>query len=273
MEYTVQSTSNADNVSISFSAKPSIEIRNTLKTKGFRWSPVKRSWYASPTPSTKQIAKSFVKEQSLPLNKVINGDCINVMQSLPARTIDLIVTDPPYLVNYKDRTGRSIIGDNDGSWVIPAFTEMYRVLKIDSICIAFCGWNSFSTFIDAGKQAGFRTIGQIVWAKNYASSTKYLAHHHEQAIVLAKGNPIKPVAPLKSIQPWKYSGNRLHPTQKHPSVIEPLVRTFSKPNDIILDPFCGSGTTLEVARDLNRKYIGIDKDPEFANTANRRLES
>lgn len=57
------------------------------------------------------------------------GDCIQRMQSMASNSIDLIVTDPPYLVNYHDRLGRKIIGDNQSDWLKPAFSEIYRLLK------------------------------------------------------------------------------------------------------------------------------------------------
>lgn len=66
---------------------------------------------------------------SVPANKVLHGDCISVMQSLPDNSIDFILTDPPYLVRYQDRDGRSIRNDSNSDWLVPAFYECHRVLK------------------------------------------------------------------------------------------------------------------------------------------------
>ena len=249
MNYSIQSTIYQDTVRIKFSEMPPIDIRHSLKSNGFMWSNLHRNWFSPCTSQAKDFAQSL-SATNLPRNKIIKGDCVDVMQELPSESIDLVVTDPPYLVNYKDRAGRSIMGDNDDSWVKPAFAELYRLMKPNSFCVSFCGWNSIGTFIAAGELAGFRAIGHIIWNKSYASSTYYLAYHHEQAIILAKGSPAKPNKPLKSVLPWTYTGNKLHPTQKHPDVISPLIETFSQPNDIVLDPFCGSGTTLATAHDL-----------------------
>ena len=60
---------------------------------------------------------------------ILNDDCIEALKPVPDETVDLVLTDPPYIVNYKDRSGRSILGDDNGDWLKPAFTQIYRVLK------------------------------------------------------------------------------------------------------------------------------------------------
>jgi DNA modification methylase len=62
-------------------------------------------------------------------NKILHGDCIDAMRQMPAATVDFILTDPPYLVNYRDRLGRSIDNDANSDWLKPAMAEAYRVLK------------------------------------------------------------------------------------------------------------------------------------------------
>src|SRR5436190_821631 len=61
----------------------------------------------------------------------------------------------------------------------------------------------------------------------------------------------------------KYTGNNLHPTQKPVSVLTPLVESFSNPGDVVLDPFCGSGSTLLAARELNRRFLGIELSKQY----------
>src|SRR5215467_3622778 len=74
------------------------------------------------------------------LNSIILGDCCLVMQQFPDNSVDLVLTDPPYLINYKSRDGRNITGDVDDAWLMPAFAEAYRVLKRGGFCISFYGW-------------------------------------------------------------------------------------------------------------------------------------
>jgi site-specific DNA-methyltransferase (adenine-specific) len=72
---------------------------------------------------------------------------------------------------------------------------------------------------------------------------------------------------------WNYTGNKLHPTQKPLNVLSSLVRAFSRPGDHVLDPFCGSGSTIVAALRLGRSAIGIELDPKFAEAAKSRLEA
>ena len=148
------------------------------------------------------------------LNRVTRGDCIDVMQQMPSKSVDFIATDPPYLVRYLDRSGRSVKNDDNDAWIDPAFAQMHRVLKDNSFCVSFYAWNKADRFIEAWKKAGFRIAGHIVFTKKYASSARFMSYQHEQAYLLAKGNPQAPVNPPPDVIPWTYTGNKLHPTQK-----------------------------------------------------------
>lgn len=125
-------------------------------------------------------------------DRLIQGDCTQILKTLPRESADLVLTDPPYFVRYKDRSGRTIANDERPESVLGAFSDLYRMLKPDSFCISFYGWNKVDAFFQAWTQAGFRPVGHIVWRKNYASSRGFLKAHHEQAYVLAKGSPAKP---------------------------------------------------------------------------------
>lgn len=142
----------------------------------------------------------------LPVNRILAGDCIPVMQGFPDACIDLVVTDPPYLVRYRDRKGCNVHNDDRADWVGPAFRQIHRVLKPDAFCVSFYGWPHVETFMTAWKQAGFRPVGHMVWHKDYASRTGFLQARHEQAYLLAKGSPSRPDRPLSDVQPCTYTG-------------------------------------------------------------------
>src|ERR1700686_2990168 len=76
---------------------------------------------------------------------------------------------------------------------------------------------------------------------------------------------------LPDVLGWVYTGNRLHPTQKPVPSLKPVIEAFTRRGDIVLDPFCGSGSTLLAAKILGRRYIGIELDAEHSKTAERRL--
>jgi adenine-specific DNA-methyltransferase len=207
-----------------------------------------------------------------PHNQVLQGDCTRVLRQLPDGCIDLIVTDPPYGVRYQDRLRRTVANDDDLTGVLSAFTDLYRVLRSDSLCISFYGWGLVDDFFRAWRRAGFQPVGHIVWVKDYASRVRFLRYRHEQAFLLAKGHPRLPRKPIDDIQPWVYSGNIDHPTQKSVRVLTPLIEAFTERGQLVLDPFAGSGSTLVAAAITGRRYLGIELEQKYCALARGRLE-
>jgi len=207
------------------------------------------------------------------VNEIINDDCLSVLKKLPSQSIDFVLTDPPYLVNYHSRDNRTIRNDVDDAWLKPVSSEIYRVLKQDSFFVSFYGWQAADKFLGAWREAGFRPVGHLVWTKRYASSERYLRHCHEEAFLLAKGNPYKPSTLIPDTLPWEYTGNILHPTEKPVSGLLPVILAFSRPGHVVLDPFAGSGSTLLAAKILGRNYLGVEIDSDYYRTAARRLQN
>jgi DNA modification methylase len=191
-------------------------------------------------------------------NTILHGDCIEIMRKIPADSMDFILTDPPYLVNYCDRTGRTIQNDVHGDWLKPAMKEAYRVLKLDRLAVMFYGWNKVDEFFAAWREAGFYPVGHLVFRKDYASKCRLVRYQHEQAYLLAKGRPPLPKNPIADVIDVSYSGNKMHPTQKPISALVPLIRSFTLRGELVLDPFAGSGSSCAAALLTGRKYIGIE---------------
>jgi site-specific DNA-methyltransferase (adenine-specific) len=126
----------------------------------------------------------------------MHGDCLAIMPQLAARSVDFILTDPPYIAFYRSRDNQTLHNDDNAEWLAPSFAEVYRVLKNDACAISFYGWPKVDLFFAAWKQAGFRIAGHIVFRKRYASKTAFLQYRHEAAYLLVKGNPAFPAAPL-----------------------------------------------------------------------------
>jgi site-specific DNA-methyltransferase (adenine-specific) len=217
------------------------------------------------------------KEQSKQLisgpqaNTVLQGDCVKVLRTLPRCSVDFVLTDPPYLAHYCSRDGRTVANDGNAAWLKPAFAEIFCVLCRDSFCISFYGWHQADKFITAWRDAGFRLAGHLTFTKQYASTERFLQYRHENAYLLAKGNPQPPTQRIPDVLEWKYSGNRLHPTQKPLCVLTPLIQTFSRPGDLVHDPFCGSGSTLLAAKLQGRSFIGIELDARHCEVALTRV--
>src|SRR5262249_6883105 len=191
----------------------------------------------------------------------------------PAGSIDCIITDPPYLVNFVDRSGRALQNDNpnDGQWLLPAYEQMYRVLKDNSFCVSFYGYTRAEWFLWAWREAGFRVEEHLTFIKHYPSSTGHVARHHEQAYVLSKGKPTVN-ATIRNVIEFPYSGNKYHPSQKPIEALIPLVTAFSKPQVIIYDPFMLSTSTCIAAQQMDRRFIGIELDRTYYDMATKRLQ-
>ena len=209
---------------------------------------------------------------TLPRNSIIHGDCIQVMRTMPSRSVDFILTDPPYVTRYRDRSGRQVMNDDNADWIEPAYAEMYRLLKCNSFAVSFYGWNSIDRFSAAWAKAGFRMVGHIVFRKRYASSRGYLARHHENAYLLAKGRPdMQSRCVIGDVIDMPYTGNRLHPTQKPVAALTPLIESFCPQGGVVLDPFCGSGSSLVAAQQQGCVWLGVELDSSHHRTASNRL--
>jgi site-specific DNA-methyltransferase (adenine-specific) len=193
------------------------------------------------------------------------------MHQMPTNSVDFILTDPPYLVNYRDRTGRSIPNDANADWLMPAMREAYRVLKQNRVAVMFYGWTRVDEFFEAWRSAGFQPVGHLVFQKSYSSKSRFLRYQHEQAYLLAKGRPPLPRQPLADVMDMPYSGNKLHPTQKPVVALAPLVRSFSLPGDLVLDPFAGSVSSCAAALLVGRRYLGIELDDTYYREAIARI--
>jgi adenine-specific DNA-methyltransferase len=205
------------------------------------------------------------------INRVVHGDCTEVMRGMPQESIDLIVTDPPYLVAYRSRDGRTLTGDDTSAWLEPSAAAMYRLLKPNRYCVSFYGWHKVEQFMAAWKRAGFRPVGHFVFVKQYASSAGHTRYYHENAYLLAKGRPRPSYRPIRDVLRWRYTGNLLHPTEKPVYALLPLIRAYSDSTDIVLDPFAGSGSTAIAALELGRRFIAIEKDARYYRSAAERI--
>jgi adenine-specific DNA-methyltransferase len=206
-------------------------------------------------------------------NTIILADCVQAMTNFSPASVDFVLTDPPYLVDYHGRDGRTVTNDAKAHWLCPAFNQIHRVLKPASFCVSFYGWSKVHLFMEAWRDAGLRPVGHIVFRKRYSSSARFLRYEHETAYLLAKGDVKPPAQPIPDVIDFRYTGNKLHPTQKPIAALRPLINAFCPPDGVVLDPFAGSGSTLVAARQLGRRYIGIEIDAQHHRTATMRLEA
>ena len=205
---------------------------------------------------------------------IYHGDCQRLLGRVPSESVDLVLTDPPYLVSYHGRWSSDwepIKGDDDPSWIVPAFVEIWRTLKPNSLCLSFYGWPHADLFLTAWKLIGFRPVSQIVCVKDRIGLGCFTRSQHESAYLLAKGNPPRPEAATGDVFSWKRETALFHPSQKPLGAISQLISAYTNEGSLVLDPFMGSGTTLVAARSLGRRAIGIEIEEQYCEVATKRL--
>jgi site-specific DNA-methyltransferase (adenine-specific) len=212
------------------------------------------------------------------LNKKLNliqGDCLEVLKQLPDKSIDLILTDPPYNIDFKPQRGTfgkilndSMQWDKFEEFMQPIMNELYRVLKDDSIAFFFTGFSSSSAFYKYAIQAGFTVKHKLIWVKNNFGIGYYVRPQHEEIWFCFKGKPPLPKKAISSvILANKVNGIDLeHSCQKPVPLLEHLLKPFSKEGDLILDPFMGSGTTGEASLKNQRRFIGVELEGSYFET-------
>lgn len=218
---------------------------------------------------------------------IIQGDCLEVMPQLPVDKIPLVITDPPYGIEYvsaggpratdpniKERT--RIIGDAavDPRW----FLDIYRLLKPNGAMYVFGCFKSYSAFEVAIKQAGFALKTTLVWDKGNCGMGDLEGDYGNQTELVmfgVKGRHLLNGRRDRNILSYQRpsDAHRLHPTQKPVDLIEYLIRKSSNKGDLIVDPFAGSGSTLVAAKATHRHFFGCDINPDYVRMAEERLST
>jgi len=204
-----------------------------------------------------------------------HGDCRAVLPTFADGSFDFVLTDPPYLVNYRGRWGAKrtpIAGDDRDDWLRPTFAELWRVLKPDAFCVSFYGWPECDRFVGVWKDLGFRPVSHLAFVKNVWGLGRFTRGKHETAFLLAKGRPPKPARGIADVIPWVRERNAIHPNQKPVHALTPLLAAFAPADGCVLDPFMGSGSTLRAAKDLGLRAIGIELEERYCRAAAARLD-
>lgn len=205
------------------------------------------------------------------INTIQNIDCLEGFRLLPDRSIDLIITDPPYGLNKQ-----GIKNDHNLSLFYSILPESHRVLKDDAFFITFFSTKFLPNIFENNQFQYFWNFvlycpsGRVISPIGF---TKYMS-----CIVFKKGNPkmirkskdIFVDTPGNMIEPDEGFIN--HPTPKPKTFIKEMLNLFSRENDVILDPFVGSGSTAVACKILKRNYIGFEIDNDYCKLSKNRLD-
>ncbi len=210
------------------------------------------------------------------LNKIHNIDCLEFMKTLPDKCIDLVLTDPPYGINYdneynsrpNEKKWQKMENDDKQINYKNCIEELQRIGKK---VIIFGAENFYKDLPHRGRW--------ICWDKRLSENAdKIMGSSFELAWVDSESGFYKTYRVLHGgvINDDSRIGNtdaRFHPTQKPVRLMQKIIQDYSRENDVVFDPFLGSGTTAVAAKLLNRNYIGCEISPEYCKIAEARIKA
>lgn len=257
---------------------------------------------------TKTEAKAAT---ALPLNEILEGDCIEVMNRLPEGSVDLIFADPPYNLQLKGdlhRPDNSRVDAVDDAWDRFASFKAYddftrewlaaarRLLKPDGAIWVIGSYHNVFRMGAELQNQGFWILNDVVWRKSNPMPNfrgKRLTNAHETLIWASKSDGAKYTFNYEALKAlnegvqmrsdWVLpictgherlkdeNGDKAHPTQKPEALLHRILVGTTNPGDVVLDPFFGTGTTGAVARMLGRDFVGIEREARYREVAHRRL--
>ena len=224
----------------------------------------------------------------LELDKIYNMDCLDGMHFMKTQGIkvDCVITDPPYLIGYKtnyrqDKSHKfckAIKNDDNVQLIIDVMPLLYDVMKDDTPLYMFCGSDKVD-FFKREVEKYFTLKNIIVWDKMNWTAGDLDAQYGKQyefIIYANKGRARFNDGVKRYSDIWHFSrvaGNeQIHQNQKPVDLIAKILNIHSKENDLVFDPFMGSGTTAFACYKLKRHYIGFELDKEYFDLANERLD-
>lgn len=249
---------------------------------------------------------------ALPLNQILQGDCIDLMNRLPAESVDVVFADPPYNLQLSgdlQRPDNSVVDGVDDDWdkfadfaAYDKFTHDWlkavrRILKPDGSIWVIGSYHNIFRVGNTLQNLGYWILNDIVWRKTNPMPNfrgKRFTNAHETLIWCGKSQESRPTFNYEAMKnlndelqmrsDWLLpicSGNerlkgedgaKAHPTQKPEALLYRVLLSSTKPDDVVLDPFFGTGTTGVVARRMGRHFIGLERDEDYIKAARARLK-
>jgi site-specific DNA-methyltransferase (adenine-specific) len=254
-------------------------------------------------------------------NNIYNIDCIEGMKSVPSHSIDLVITDPPFGIdfkakrtNYNRKSSRviegytEIVGSEYLEFTFSWLSEVKRLLKYSGSMYIFSGWNYLKDILIALDELGFITINHIIWKYQFGVVTKrkfVTSHYHILYVCLNDDNKRKffPFSRFNQsernqngkslhyddkedvweinedeIDVWNikreyWTGDKKTPTKLPAEIIKKILSYSSEEDDVVFDPFLGSGQVAVVSKMMNRNYFGFEIVKDYFEFAKERLEN
>jgi len=236
-------------------------------------------------------------------------NCIKGMAQIPQNKIDLVITDPPFAINFKaskanyNRTASRVIqgyaeikSEDYYNFTFQWMTEAYKILKDSGSMYVFSGWNNLKDILMALDDVGFKTVNHIIWQYQFGVVTKkkFVTSHYHCLYVCKdeKKRKFYPFTRFKKDEKTKegrslhykdkedvwyikreyWTGDEKTPTKLPAELIEKILNYSSEKNDVIMDPFLGSGQVAVISKKLERKFLGFEIVKEYYKFAKKRLD-
>lgn len=247
--------------------------------------------------------------KKIEFNNIYNMNCIEGMKLIPDKKIDLIITDPPFAINFKaskenyNRTkSRVIEGYNEinpqdyyefsSKWM----SQSFRLLKESGSMYVFSGWNNLKDILMALDDVGFTTVNHIIWKYQFGVVTaKKFVTSHYHCLYVCKNPKKRKFIPFFRFKKnsktsdgrslhykdkedvWEikreyWTGDQKTPTKLPAELIKKILEYSSEKNDIIFDPFLGSGQVAVVSKKLGRQFLGFEIVKDYYKFAKKRLD-
>lgn len=209
------------------------------------------------------------------------GDCLEILKQIPDQSVDLVLTDPPYGMDFqsdwkKDKSKRFPKIINDKKPFIWFLNDAFRVTKNGGAIACFTDWKNQETWRMAIEIAGFQIKSHVIWDRDVhgmGDLKSSFGPRHDVVWFATKGKfSFKNKRPASVIRSRRPIGDSIiHPNEKPIELMESLIHSLSTQHDIVLDPFMGSGSTGVATKNLNRHFIGIEKDENYFEIARKRI--
>lgn len=223
------------------------------------------------------------------VNTVYNEDSITAMKSMKSECVDLLITDPPYKTitggnnNGKNSerpkgmlSGNRKLFANQSIKISEWIPEAYRVLKQGCHAYIFTNVLNLTEMLNVSQQVGFQLHNLLCWEKNNCTPSQYYMKNCEYVLFLRKGKAkwINNIGESKTVHQFKnIIGNKTHPCEKPVDLMKYYITNSSQGGDIVFDPFCGTGSSMVAAKELNRNYIGFEINKQYFDITNERLKN
>ena len=248
--------------------------------------------------------------KKISFNNIYNLNCIEGMKLISKNKIDLVITDPPFAINFKAKKANynrtqsrviegynEILPENYYDFTLQWMSEIFRILKDSGSMYVFSGWNNLKDILTVIDDVGFTVVNHIIWKYQFGVVTKnkYVTSHYHCLYVCKnpkkrkfypfsrfskdarsdKGNSLhyRDKEDVWEIKREYWTGEEKTPTKLPLEIIEKILNYSSKKNDIVFDPFLGSGQVAVVSKMNERQFCGFEIVSDYYKFAKKRLTS